>query len=102
MNLRNLCVNTNNTITLFSIQMQMSMHELIVTAIVIVAYFIIICNDNDCGDNNLMHAHLHLNRKKHYPFVCVSVRISHTHQLPDAYLKNQGKGTHFWKYDIYS
>ena len=25
-----------------------------------------ICHDNDCGDDDLMHAHLHLNRKKRY------------------------------------
>ena len=43
--------------------------------------FIIICHDKDCGDDNLMHAHLHWNRKKkRYRIVCVSVRISQLHQ----------------------
>ena len=34
-----------------------------VTVIVIMAEFMKICNDDDCGDENLMHAHLHLKRK---------------------------------------
>ena len=61
--LRNPYANANYTITLFSIQMQMKMHYVIVTAIVIMADYDKICHDNDCADNNLMHAHLHLNRK---------------------------------------
>ena len=60
--LRNAYANANDTITLNSIQMQMSMHQVIVTAIVIMADDKI-CHDNDSGDDNLMHAHLHLNRK---------------------------------------
>ena len=34
---------------------------------------------NDCGDDNLMHANLHLNRKYGYRIFCVSLRISQTH-----------------------
>ena len=50
--------NTNDTITLFSIQMQMSIHQVIVTTIIIMADFMEICHDNDFADHNLMHAHL--------------------------------------------
>ena len=77
MRLRNAYANANDTITLNSIQMQMSMHQVIVTAIVIMADDKI-CHDNDSGDDNLMHAHLHLNRK-YCCIVCVSVRISQPH-----------------------
>ena len=62
--LRNSYAKANDMITLFSIQMQMSINWVIVTAIVIMADTIIICHDLDCGDNTLMHAHLHLNEKK--------------------------------------
>ena len=79
--LRNSYAKANNTITLFSIQMLISMHQVIVTAIVIMADFVIICLDNDCGDDKLMYAHLHLNRKQRFRIVCVSERISQTHQL---------------------
>ena len=45
--LRNAYANLNDTITLFSIQMQMSMHLVIVTAIVNMADFIIIYHNNN-------------------------------------------------------
>ena len=40
----------------------MSMHMVIVTAIVIMADIRKICHDNGCGDDNLLHVILHLNR----------------------------------------
>ena len=43
----------NDTITLFSIQMLVSMQIVIVTAIVIMAAYDKICHDNNCGDDNL-------------------------------------------------
>ena len=61
--LRNSNAYANDSIMLFSIQMQMSMHKAIVTAIVIMTDYDKICHDNDCGDDNLMHAHFHLNNK---------------------------------------
>ena len=62
--LQNAYANANDTITLFSFQMQMSMHQVIVTKIVIMTDFRkLICHDNNRGDDNLMHAPLHLNRK---------------------------------------
>ena len=55
--------NVNDRITLFSIQIQMTMHYVIVTAIVIMADYDLIWHDNYSGYENLIHAHLHLNRK---------------------------------------
>ena len=56
-NRENANAKANDSIKLFSIQMQMSMHYVIVTAIVIMADHDKICHDNDSGDN--MHAYLH-------------------------------------------
>ena len=61
--LRNAYPNANDTITLFSNQMQVSMHKVVVTAIDIMADYTEICQNDDCGDDNLMHAHLHSKRK---------------------------------------
>ena len=80
MSLHNAYANTNGTITLFSFQVQMSMYQIIVTTIVIMTNFGKICHGNNCGDGNLMHGNLHLNRKQRYHIVCVSVRILQPHQ----------------------
>ena len=77
--LQNGYTNANDTITLFSIQMHMSMHDVVVTGIVIMTDLIKVYHDNNCGEDYLMHAHLHLNRKYRYCIVCVIVRISQTH-----------------------
>ena len=64
-----------------------AMHQVIVTAILIMADYDKICHDNDSNDKNLMHAHLHFNRNKRYRIICVSIRISQTHHyhvLPQA------------------
>ena len=45
-----------------------------VIAIVIMADFIIIFHDNNCGDETLTHAHLHLNRKQ-VPVINVQCKI---------------------------
>ena len=55
--LRNSYANVNNTIKLFSIQIQMSMHWAFVATIVIMAAYDKICHDDNSGDD------LHLNRK---------------------------------------
>ena len=61
--LRNAYANANDTMTLFSFLMQMSTHYVIVTTKVNMTDFRKIYHDNNCGDDNLMHAHLHLTRK---------------------------------------
>ena len=72
--LRNSYANANDTIALFCIQMQMmGMHQVIVTAIAIMADLIVIYRDKDYGDDNLVHAHLYQNTKQRYHIVCVNV-----------------------------
>ena len=52
--LRNSYANSYDIITLFSIQMQMSMHLFILTAIIIMIDYVKICYDNECGEDNLV------------------------------------------------